>query len=189
MAALFQYQPHVHRDGKVFTPDLLVAHARARIGETDLPLPIDRLSTATTIQQVDPAAHGMAALVVVGGGSGADQGPLLTIGSLHGAGGDLLSCAKPISRQAWRLSDVADHLDRIVLRGWHVRGNVRIAASEEALRIDRNALAAVGAESLRFYAGGGAAGSDGGVDGFHAELEDPVLGRRLPLAYAVTVLN
>lgn len=193
MAALFQYQPHVHRDGKVYTPDLLVAHARihagGHIGNRETPLPIDRLTVETSLQQVGSEAHGIAALVVIGGGDNDDQGPLLTVGSLHGHRGDLLACAKPISRQAWRLADVAGHLDRISLRGWHLTGDARVEASDELLTLDAGNLAATQRETLVFHGATKAATSAGQTDGFEATLEDPVLERTLSLTYAVELLT
>ncbi len=192
MASLFQYRPHVHRDGKIFTPDLLIGHAWARIGKADHPVPIDRLTTETTLQQVGPDAHGVVALVVVGGGAAATQGPLVTVGSLHGAqssvAGDLLACAKPVSREAWRLTDIAEHLDQIFLRSWHVSGT-RSAATEEALRLDPAVLAATPQETLVFHAARAAPQSELAVQGYAAELDDPVLGRTLSLAYTVEILT
>ncbi len=192
MAALFQYQPQVHRDGKVYTPDLLVAHARihagGHIGNAETPLPVDRLMVGTNLQQVGSEAHGVAALVVIGGGDGDHEGPLLTVGSLHGHGGDLLACAKPLSRQAWRLADVAGHLDRIILRGWHLTGDARIEASEESITLDAESLAATKRETLIFHSAKKAATSAGSTDGFEATLEDPVLERSISLTYAVELL-
>jgi hypothetical protein len=189
MAALFQYRPHVHRDGKVFTPDLLIAHARMRVGNKDLPLPIDRVTVEVTLQQVGDTAYGVAALVAVGGGAGPDQGPLLTVGSLHGAPDAPLACAKPVSRQAWRLADVADHLDRIVLRGWHVHAGTRTLATEETVSLAAGDLAAVATENLLFHGARAADAPETAAAGFAAELHDPVLDRSLRLAYSIEVLT
>lgn len=189
MAALFQYQPHVHRDGKLFTPDLLVAYARIRVGNADLPLPIDRVTTEVSLQQAGAAAWGVAALVVIGGGPGPDEGPLLTIGSLHGAPDDPLACAKPLSRQAWRLADVADHLHRIELRGWHISAVGRTPAADESIALDAAELANQATETLTIHAAHDAIAPDAPIDGFAAELHDPVLDRILRLAYRVEVLD
>jgi hypothetical protein len=194
MAALFQYRPHVHRDGKVFTPDLLVSHAYARIDNVDQPLPIDRLTTETSLQQVDRMAFGVAALVVIGGGDGRDEGPLLSVGSLHGAGADHLVCAKPVSRMAWRLADVATHLEKIVLRSWHIQGGAKTPATDEELTLDAGSLATAARETLTFHPASDSpppAGDAEGfaVEGFVAELHDPVLGHTLTLAYSIDTLD
>ena len=165
-----------------------MARARLHIGKADLPLPIDRLTAEVTLQQVGGSAFGVAALVVVGAGAGRDEGPLVTVGSLHGAPDDPLACAKPLSRQAWRLADVADHLDRIELRGWHLRAGARAPATDEAIAQASDDLAIQPAESLTFHAARDAAGPDATVEGFAAELHDPVLDRTLEFAYSIEIL-
>ena len=143
MSSHFLYRPHVRSGGKVYTPDLVIELAWASHGEGEaVAIPVDRLTTAAAIQQPGGKPHGVAAVAVVAAG----DGPLLTVASLHTAGyaaPALLACAKPLSRQAWRLKDVAPHLDRLILRGWHLAGGRRRLATEEPARPNR------GLESLR----------------------------------------
>ena len=127
MSSHFVYRPHVRSGGKVYTPDLVIDLAWASYGQGKVvALPVDRLTTATAIQQPGGKPHGIAAIALVGAG----EGPLLTVASLHSASfyaPALLACAKPLSRQAWRLRDVAPHLNRLRLRSWHLTGDERRA--------------------------------------------------------------
>ncbi len=111
MSNSFVYQPHVHTDDGVLTPDLIVdrlAILEASVRESLTPIPSNLLTTATEIQQLGSTACGSAALVLVAGG----RGPVVTIGSAHWdpALADRpplahVVTAKPICREALRLND------------------------------------------------------------------------------------
>ena len=186
MSSHFLYRPHVRSGGKVYTPDLVIELAWASYGEGEaVPLPVDRLTTAPAIQQPGGKPHGVAAVAVVAAG----DGPLLTVASLHTAGLNapaLLACAKPLSRQAWRLRDVAPHLDRLVLRGWHLASDrCRPATEEAAGRVaGLHAFDDLPPECVILFAARQAARPHGTADGFAAELEDPVRGETLSLRYS-----
>lgn len=191
MSSHFLYHPHVRSGGKVYTPDLIIELAWASHGEGEaVPLPVDRLTTAAAIQQPGGNPHGVAAIAVVAAG----DGPLLTVASLHTAGyspSALLACAKPLSRQAWRLKDVAPHLDRLILRGWHLAGDRRSLATEEPA----SGVAALDAfddlppERLILFAARHAPRPRNKADGFAVELEDPVRGEMLSLTYTAETIG
>jgi len=181
----FVYRPHVRSGGKVYTPDLVIELAWASYGEGKVvALPVDRLTTAPAIQQRGSSPHGIAAIALVGAG----DGPLLTVASLHSESfyaPALLACAKPLSRQAWRLADVAPHLDRMRLRSWHLTGEERRPATEErAGRVANfNTLSDLPPERVLLFAARQAGRPHGTADGFAVELEDPVRGETLSLSY------
>ena len=187
MSSHFLYRPHVRSGGKVYTPDLVIELAWASHGEGEaVAIPVDRLTTAAAIQQPGGKPHGVAAVAVVAAG----DGPLLTVASLHTAGyaaPALLACAKPLSRQAWRLKDVAPHLDRLILRGWHLAAGRRRLATEEPA----SGVAALAAfddlppERLIMFAARQAKPPSGESDGFTVALEDPVRNETLSLIYTV----
>ena len=185
MSSHFVYRPHVRSGGKVYTPDLVIELAWASYGEGRfLAIPVDRLTTAAAIQQPGRNPHGIAAIALVAAG----DGPLLTVASLHAAGyaaSALLACAKPVGRQAWRLKDVAPHLDRLILRSWHLAEGRRRQATEEPA--DRaagfNALDDLPPERVILFAARHAPQPRRTADGFAVELEDPVRGERLSLTY------
>lgn len=185
MSSHFLYRPHVRSGGKVYTPDLAVELAWASHGEGEaVAIPVDRLTTAAAIQQPGPKPHGVAAVALVAAG----DGPLLTVASLHTAGYSapaLLACAKPLSRQAWRLREVAPHLDRLILRGWHLAGNERRPATDERAGgvAAFNALGDLPPERVLLFAARRAKRPHGTADGFAVELEDPVRGETLSLTY------
>ncbi|MDE0702149.1 MAG: DUF2848 family protein [Rhodospirillaceae bacterium] len=186
MSSHFLYRPHVRSGGKVYTPDLVIELAWASCGGGKaVAIPVDRLTTAAAIQQPGGEPHGIAAIALVGAG----DGPLLTVASLHSAGFDapaLLACAKPISRQAWRLRDVVPHLDRLVLRGWHLTGGRRRPATEEPAgrAASLHAFDDLPPERVLMFAARQTAQPHGRADGFEAELEDPVRGETLSLRYS-----
>ena len=186
MSSHFLYRPHVRSGGKVYTPDLVIEMAWASYGEGEaVPIPVDRLTTAAAIQQPGEKPRGVAAVAVVAAG----EGPLLTVASLHTAGFNapaLLACAKPLSRQAWRLRDVVPHLDRLVLRGWHLaEGRRRLATEEPAGRVaDLAYFDDLPPERVILFAARHAARPRGNADGFKVELEDPVRGEMLSLTYS-----
>ncbi len=191
MSGQLVYRPHVRSDGAVYTPDLTIARAWMEPGGNGaVPLPVDRLTTATELQQPGREGQGVAALVAVAAG----DGPLLTVGSLHSAGAaapGLLACARPLSRQAWRLSEVLPHFDRLILRSWHLAGPRRTPATEEAAgaAADPAAWCSLPAEHLVLVAARHAPPPAGPVDGFAVALEDPVRNETLALAYAIVPIG
>lgn len=186
MPSHFLYRPHVLSGGKVFTPDLVIELAWASFGESKtVALPVDRLTTAAAIQQPGEEPHGIAAIALVAAG----DGPLLTVASLHSASfcaPALLACAKPLSRQAWRLRDVIRHLDRLRLRSWHRSGDKRRQATEEpAGRVAAlETFDDLPPERVILFAARHAPRPRGHADGFAVELEDPVHGETLSLSYS-----
>ena len=105
-------------------------------------------------------------------------------------------CAKPVSREVWRLEDVAVHWDRLILRS-HVGAEGRRRLYQEG------SLAAMRppTELFKLYCGGllpagtamfcGTLAVHGGItpsETFEMELEDPVLGRKIAHSYRVKTL-
>ena len=193
MAAGFLFQVHLRNpDGTVVTPDIAIDRvvvADLGCGEPRFHLvPVDRLTTATEMQQLGGAAHGAAAVVLVA----ADAGMMVGLGSDHldpepdGARARQ-ACAKPLCRDAWRYDDVAGHWGRLEVRSSAARG-VSLGSAPAPGAVVR---AFAGGDRLPrgtalFLSGLGADGEAG--DRFAAELADPVLDRRLTLAYSVRIL-
>lgn len=103
-----------------------------------------------------------------------------------------LACTKPFASEAWRFEDVADHWDQLQLRSW-IDGDV--------LYQDGTAAQILEPERLIEMAGlpsdhttvllTGTVPAIGGIrpsGSFRAELVDPVLERRITLAYTTTVV-
>jgi hypothetical protein len=107
-------------------------------------------------------------------------------------------CLKPVSREAWRFSDVEGHWDRLVLRAWATIGGQRTLYQEGTmggLLHPRELFAKYGEGADMLAPGtamlGGTMAVVGGIrpaDRFEAELEDPKLGRSLRVAYDVQPL-
>jgi hypothetical protein len=106
-------------------------------------------------------------------------------------------CDKPVAPRVWRYRDVAPHWNELRLRAWIEEDGTEVAYQ------DGSVAAMLAPEDLiARYAGGtgltdgtamfgGTLAAKGGVRParrFRMELEDPVLGRRLGHAYAVTSL-
>ena len=106
-------------------------------------------------------------------------------------------CAKPVSRTIWKLSDVAPHWDKLMLRAHaHIGGERRLyqEGSVAAMRAPE--------ELIKLYTSGGELKSGtsmfcgtlavhGGIrpaDAFEMELHDPVLGRSIKHRYTIEVL-
>jgi hypothetical protein len=106
-------------------------------------------------------------------------------------------CAKPVSREIWRLEDVAPHWDALLLRSYvGVNGERRLyqESSVAAMR-PLNELFRLYGERERLAAGTamfcGTLAVHGGIapaEKFEMELEDPVLGRRITHSYRVKTL-
>jgi uncharacterized protein DUF2848 len=106
-------------------------------------------------------------------------------------------CAKPVSREIWRLEDVAPHWDALLLRSYvGVNGERRLyqEGSVAAMR-PLNELFRLYGERERLAAGTamfcGTLAVHGGIapaEKFEMALEDPVLGRRITHSYRVKTL-
>jgi hypothetical protein len=106
-------------------------------------------------------------------------------------------CAKPVGVLLWRMSDVAPHWEKLVLRSFVTRGGQRRLYQEGPVTTMR-----APEELIRLYTGGGGLppgtamfcgtlavhGAIEGGDRFEMELDDPVLGRRLTHSYGIEQL-
>jgi hypothetical protein len=134
-----------------------------------------------------------------------DDGTFVGLGSDHtdrkaesvGVSLSKQMCAKPVSREIWRLEDVAPHWDALLLRSYvGVNGERRLyqEGSVAAMR-PLNELFRLYGERERLAAGTamfcGTLAVHGGIapaEKFEMELEDPVLGRRITHSYRVKTL-
>ncbi len=109
-----------------------------------------------------------------------------------------LVCPKIVASTAWRLDEVADHLDRLVIRSW--MGQAATATEpyqegEAAVLIDPTELLDMvpfGRRPDSVALLGGTLPAIGGIRPaarFRAELTDPVLNRAIGLHYAVEVID
>ena len=105
-------------------------------------------------------------------------------------------CAKPVSREVWRLEDVAAHWDRLILRS-----NVGTEGWRRLYQEGPVAAMRPPTELFKLYCGGllpvgtamfcGTLAVHGGItpsETFEMELEDPVLGRKITHSYRVKTL-
>ena len=137
MATSFVFRPHVHGLGAITTPDIAIddlvvvdAVDRGSTGATaSHRVSIDRLTTEPEIQQLDRLTVVNVAVVMIPA----------SFGTLVGIGADLIDhriaeqcavaakqmCGKPLGRDAWRLDEIAEHFDRLILRSWSVHGSDR----------------------------------------------------------------
>jgi hypothetical protein len=106
-------------------------------------------------------------------------------------------CAKPVGARLWRMSDVAPHWDRLILRSYVTRGAKRRLYQEGPVTTMREP-----AGLIRLYTGGralpagtamfcGTLAVHGAIEGgelFEMELEDAVRGRKLTHAYKIEQL-
>jgi hypothetical protein len=107
-------------------------------------------------------------------------------------------CDKPVSDTMWRLDEVLDHWDTLVLRSWRVSGGIRHLYQEgkvSAMLHPQELIAGYtgrgGAFDENFAMFGGTLAAIGGIqpaDRFEIELEDSVLERRLSHGYDIRVL-
>lgn len=106
-------------------------------------------------------------------------------------------CAKPVSAEVWRFSDVAPHWDRLLLRSYVSDGSARRLYQEGSVAAMRPPqelcqmwcgeshlpdATAMFCGTLTVHGDIASAGT------FEMELEDPVLGRKLSHAYAIRSL-
>ncbi len=106
-------------------------------------------------------------------------------------------CAKPVSRKTWKLSEVAPHWDKLMLRSHAVIDGARVLYQEGSVAAMRTPDELIG-----LYTGGGSleAGTSmfcgtlavhGGIrpaTTFEMELHDPVLDRSIVHAYKIRTL-
>ena len=105
-------------------------------------------------------------------------------------------CAKPVSREVWRLEDVAVHWDKLVLRSYVSTEGRRRLYQEGPVAAMRPPT-----ELFKLYCGGllpagtamfcGTLAVHGGIapsETFEMELEDPVQGRKITHSYRVKTL-
>lgn len=106
-------------------------------------------------------------------------------------------CAKPVSREIWRLEEVAPHWDALVLRSY-----IRVNGERRLYQEGPVAAMRPPQELFRLYAGQehlpagtamfcGTLAVHGGIapaEKFEMELDDPVLGRRLTHGYRIQTL-
>ena len=105
-------------------------------------------------------------------------------------------CAKPVSREVWRLEDVAVHWDKLVLRSYVSTEGRRRLYQEGPVAAMRPPT-----ELFKLYCGGllpagtamfcGTLAVHGGIapsETFEMELEDPVLDRKITHSYRVKAL-
>jgi hypothetical protein len=159
------------------------------------------LTTADRIEVIGADSSGEVEVIVYALG----DGMWLGLGSDHTdrtaeAIGVTLSkqmCGKPVSPTLWRLSDVAPHWEKLILRSFVTRAGKRRLYQEGPVTTMR-----APEELIRLYASGGALSPGaamfcgtlavhGGIEGgelFEMELDDPVLGRKLTHAYSVEQL-
>lgn len=157
------------------------------------------LVAADAIQVLGPDSSGEAEAVLIETGGGT----LVALGSDHtdrklesySIAASKQICLKPVSTEAWRLADVEDHWDDLVLRSWATIDGERVLYQEgrmDGLLLPRELFAKYTGGGARLAPGtamlGGTMAVIGGIrpaDRFEAELEDPKLGRSLHLAYDV----
>jgi len=107
-------------------------------------------------------------------------------------------CEKPCAPALWRLADVQDHWDRLILRSYATIDGERVLYQEgntTAMRAPADLLAKFAERGGEFTDGSamlcGTLPAIGGIrpaQRFEIELEDPVLGRTLRHAYAIETL-
>jgi hypothetical protein len=160
-----------------------------------------RLTTAPRIECSGDRSSGEAETVIL-----AHRGELLVgLGSDHtdreveayGVTVSKQMCDKPLGGTLWPLAEVAGHWDRLILRAWLTEGGVRRLYQEGAVSglLPPDTLIAQYADGAGLPEGaamfGGTMPAIGGIRAgtrFEAELEDPVRGRRLSLAYDIAAL-
>jgi Protein of unknown function (DUF2848) len=158
------------------------------------------LTSDNTIEVLGDQSSGEAECVVYG----RDDGLFVGLGSDHtdrkaetvGVSLSKQMCAKPVSREVWRLEDVAAHWDRLVLRS-----NVGTEGRRRLYQEGPVAAMRPPTELFKLYCGGllpvgtamfcGTLAVHGGItpsETFEMELEDPVLGRKITHSYRVKTL-
>ena len=107
-------------------------------------------------------------------------------------------CPKPIGRNFWRLDEVRDHWDSLILRSWATKDGERRLYQEDFLakmRPPSDLLAGYGGEGFTLPEGWamfcGTVATQGPIeaaDSLEVEIEDPVLKRRISHSYDAATL-
>lgn len=107
-------------------------------------------------------------------------------------------CPKPVSASLWRLSEVEDHWDQLILRSYTIAQGVRRLYQEgsvASMMQPRELLRQYQVHAGEFAVGSAmycgtlpVIGPIGGGDRFEVEIEDPVAGRKLTHGYAIKSL-
>lgn len=153
MSTQFLFRPHIDADGMVVTPDLALSRLVVVLGGASHPTPVLRLATDSIVQFADPEAVVLPAAAFVAASYGDLAVPACVILPRAGVAGVDIA----LSRQAWRLKDVAGDL----ALGWADAAAAHIGAPAEPLApgairvvplyVDR--AAAAGAYAVRLSAG------------------------------------
>ena len=198
----FIFQPRVHnRDGSVATPDIAVERVLvvdpAANKPQFTPIPLDRLTTGTEVQQIGGAAHGSAAILLVA----SSGGMLIGIGSNHidasaPANFTHQICAKPICREVWRYRDVADRWQDLRLRAWSGNARTEILSTKLGAMMDPQKIVdrlgdgtTLAHGTAVLMSGFAASGDDAGARRFEIELDDSGAERQLRMVYFISVLS
>lgn len=160
------------------------------------------LTTATELEVVGEDSSGEVEFVLIG----APDGIYVGVGSDHtdrkveayGVTASKQMCPKPVGRALWRLDDVEDHWDRLVLRSHVTRKGKRLAYQEgpvSRMLAPRDLLARLAQSGGDFAAGTamfcGTLAVDGQIGGgerFEIELHDALNNRSLKHGYATRCL-
>jgi hypothetical protein len=104
-------------------------------------------------------------------------------------------CGKVMGSTLWRLDEITQHWDRIIIRAHAVIGGERVIYQEgplAAMRHPDDLIArygrTLGADTIMFCGTLGAKGGIRPASRFEMELDDPVLGRRMIHAYDIVDL-
>lgn len=125
MLTQFLYRPHIAADDMVVTPDLALERLVVVRDAARHAVPIGRLATGSIVQFADAAAIVHPAIAFVAGAYGDLAVPAAAIVPQVGVPGIDIA----LSRQAWRLKDVAENLEV----GWCDAGSVAARAPQSAL--------------------------------------------------------
>jgi len=138
--------------------------------------PIELLTTATEIQVNNRAFKPNAALALIGAGGGM----LIGVGSDHGQ-----AISKPLGRAAWRYAEIADHMDRLMLRSSVVENGIATLLQEDSVASVFLKPDLKPEPGTVIFCVGPAPVAEPAGRLFEVELKDPVLNRSLKHRYSV----
>ena len=162
------------------------------------------LTTGSRMQVIGASSSGEVESVVI---TGRDGQRYLSVGSDHtdrefeqySIPASKQMCGKPVAAEAWKFSDVEDHLNSLILRSWMIKDGQRQLYQEGCLSENRGLTDLLqnipegcvsAGESFCLFCGTFAA--IGGLkygERFEFELYDPVLERRITHGYDLEVLQ
>jgi len=184
MASSFIYRPHIHNIDNVSTPDVLLDNLSILKGKETAVAPIDRLTTNIEIQVVGNNTLPDAAFVLIG----ASAGTLLSVASNHGNPDEAinrLTCVKPISREAWRLSDITERIPNLVLRSFAISAKGEELIQEGKIgEVFGTIMNDIPVGNIQMLTGLNL-NEEFQCKNFRMEIEDPSLSRKLTLKYWV----